>query len=57
MLIDRASIEAFANDGEISSTRFFLPSENGLSMKAEAGTVRIKSLTIYPLKSAWPENP
>jgi sucrose-6-phosphate hydrolase SacC (GH32 family) len=57
MLIDRASIEAFANDGEISSTRFFLPSENGLSVKAEAGTVRIKSLTVYPLKSAWPENP
>lgn len=54
ILVDRTSIEAFANDGEISSTRFFLPGENGLSVKAEKGSARIKSLTIYPLKSAWP---
>jgi len=54
ILVDRTSIEAFANEGEISSTRFFLPGENGLSVKAENGTARIKSLTIFPLKSAWP---
>ena len=54
ILVDRTSIEAFANDGEISSTRFFLPGENGLSVKAENGSARIKSLAIYPLKSAWP---
>lgn len=54
ILVDRASIEAFANDGEISSTHFFLPNENGLSMRAENGTATIKSLVIYPLKSVWP---
>ncbi len=54
ILVDRTSIEAFANDGEISSTRFFLPGENGLSVKAENGSARIKSLIVYPLKSAWP---
>ncbi len=54
ILVDRTSIEAFANDGEISSTRFFLPNENSLSVKAENGSARIKSLAIYPLKSAWP---
>ena len=53
ILVDRASIEAFVNHGEISSTRFVLPKENGLSVKAEGGAVTINSLTVYPLKSAW----
>ena len=53
ILVDRASIETFANRGEISSTRFVLPNENGLSVKAEGGSVTIQSLTVYPLNSAW----
>jgi sucrose-6-phosphate hydrolase SacC (GH32 family) len=53
ILVDRASIEAFVNHGEISSTRFVLPKENGLSVKAEGGAVAIQSLTVCPLKSAW----
>jgi len=56
ILVDTASIEAFVNHGEISSTCFVLPHENGLSVKAEDGPVTIKSLIIYPLKSAWPAN-
>jgi sucrose-6-phosphate hydrolase SacC (GH32 family) len=54
ILVDRASIEAFVNQGEISSTRFVLPHENGLTVKAEGGQIRIKSLIVHPLKSAWP---
>jgi sucrose-6-phosphate hydrolase SacC (GH32 family) len=53
LLVDTASIETFVNKGEISSTRFVLPTENGLSVKAEGGPVTIRSLTIYPLNSAW----
>lgn len=53
ILVDRTSIEAFVNHGEVSSTRFVLPKENGLSVKAEDGSVTLKSLTIYPLNSAW----
>jgi sucrose-6-phosphate hydrolase SacC (GH32 family) len=53
ILVDRASIEAFVNQGEISSTRFMLPTENGLSLRAEGGTVTIQSLTIFLLNSAW----
>jgi fructan beta-fructosidase len=53
ILVDRASIEAFVNQGEISSTRFVLPKENGLSVKAEGGGVSIQSLTVWPLNSAW----
>jgi sucrose-6-phosphate hydrolase SacC (GH32 family) len=53
ILVDRASIETFVNRGEISSTRFVLPSENGLSIKAEGGAVNVQSLSVYLLNSAW----
>ena len=33
---------------------FVLPRGNGLSVKAEGGPVRIQSLKIFPLDSAWP---
>ncbi|HWY32620.1 MAG TPA: GH32 C-terminal domain-containing protein, partial [Candidatus Acidoferrum sp.] len=53
ILVDRASIETFVNEGEISSTRFVLPDEEGLSVKAQGGEVAIRSLVVYPLNSAW----
>ena len=53
ILADRASIETFVNHGEISSTRFILPQDGGISLKSEGGTVIIKWLTVYPLASAW----
>jgi len=53
LLVDRTSIEAFVNGGEISSSRFVLPKENGVSVKAEQEAVTIESLAIYPLKSVW----
>ncbi len=53
MLVDRTSIETFVNDGELSSTRFVLPRENGISVRAEGGTASIESLAVYPLDSAW----
>jgi fructan beta-fructosidase len=54
-LVDRTSIEAFVNEGEVSSTRFVLPKANGLSVKAEGGPVTIQSLVVYRLNSAWTE--
>ena len=54
-LVDCTSIEAYVNEGEISSTRFVLPNRSGLSVKAEGGPVTINSLKVFPLKSAWPE--
>ena len=53
ILVDRTSIEAFVNGGEISSTRFVLPKDNGISVKAEGGAVLIQSLSVWPLNSAW----
>ena len=57
ILVDRASIEAFVNRGEVSSTRFVLPKGKGLSVKSEGGAVTIRSLAVYPLKSAWTDQP
>jgi len=53
MLVDRASIETFVNEGEVSSTRYALPKSSGLSVKAEGGAITIHSLVLYPLKSIW----
>ena len=53
ILVDRTSIEAFVNQGEISSTRLVLPKENGLSVKAEGGSAIIQLLIVYPLNSIW----
>ena len=53
ILVDRTSIETFVNRGEISCTRFVLPKENGLSVKAGGGPATIQSLAVYPLNSAW----
>jgi sucrose-6-phosphate hydrolase SacC (GH32 family) len=53
ILVDRTSIEAFVNQGEISSTRLVLPRENGLSVKAEGGSAIIQLLIVYPLNSTW----
>jgi levanase/fructan beta-fructosidase len=55
ILVDRTSIEAFVNHGEISATRFVLPKENGLSVRAEGGSATLQSVTVYRLSSAWAE--
>jgi sucrose-6-phosphate hydrolase SacC (GH32 family) len=53
ILVDRASIEVFVNNGEVSLTRFVLPDQNGLSIKADGGNAMIQSLVVYPLNSSW----
>ena len=54
VLIDRTSIETYANGGEASGSLCFLPKESGLSLKAEGGPVVVTSLSVFRLKSAWP---
>lgn len=53
ILIDRTSIETFANDGEASMSKCFLPTEGGLSLRATKGRVMINRLRLVYLKSAW----
>jgi len=54
-LIDTTSIETFVTDGELSFTKFVLPNEYGLSVKADGGPVMIRSLTVHSIRSAWLE--
>jgi fructan beta-fructosidase len=53
ILVDRASVESFANAGEISCTRYFQPQGQGLSVTANGSGVVIHSMSVTPLKSMW----
>ena len=53
ILLDRGSLEAFVNDGELSLTRFVLPEGKGVSAGAVGGPVTIHSIKVHELKSAW----
>jgi fructan beta-fructosidase len=53
MLIDRTSLETFANDGQASMSKCFLPTESGLYLRATGGRVTLKRLSLVDLKSAW----
>ncbi len=55
ILIDRASIEIFANDGEVVLSSCFLPAEkdNDLTLWTQGGELYVKEIEVYELKSAW----
>ena len=53
ILVDRVSLETFVNDGEISSTRSILPIRSGISAHIDGAPIEIRSLKVFPLKSAW----
>ena len=55
LLVDRTSIETFADGGRVSLTGCFLPGADsvGLSLFARGGTVRVRSLVVYELRPAW----
>src|SRR4051812_3535318 len=53
VLVDRTSLETFANDGEASMSKCFLPAESGLSLKASGGRITLHHLKLVYLKSAW----
>ena len=52
ILVDRTSIEVFVNDGEVSLSRCYLPTESGVSVRAD-GEVEFQSLQIFDLNSIW----
>jgi len=55
VLVDRTSLEAFGNGGRVSMTSCFLPKAEaqGLEVYASGGTVRVISLKVHSLRSAW----
>lgn len=57
LIIDISSIEIFIDNGKISFTSIFFPSEefNTISLFANNGTCNIINAEIYPLNSIWIE--
>ena len=55
LLVDRTSLEIFGNRGEVSMSFCFLPAaaDYPLVLRAEKEGVRIVSLTVHELHSAW----
>ena len=56
ILVDRTSLEVYANDGKVVMTSCFLPDKGntGLELYSNGGSPKIMSMTVFELKSAWP---
>jgi sucrose-6-phosphate hydrolase SacC (GH32 family) len=57
ILLDRASIEVFGNQGTMSLTKCMLPNDGKrpLSISAAGGKAKLARLTLHKLKSMWRE--
>lgn len=55
LLVDRTSLEVFADQGQVSMSFCFLPeaADHPLAFYAKGGTARVLSLTVHELRSAW----
>ena len=55
ILLDRSSIEIFANDGKVVMSSCFLPGDkaNGLYLFNTGGELLVEKLEVYPMKSIW----
>jgi len=55
LLVDRTSIEIFANDGLVYMPMGVIPRDDdkSLQMFAEAGPLHVDTLDVRPLRSAW----
>lgn len=55
VLVDRATVDAFGNEGRVACCWNFVPEEGTtpLDLRADGGTARIVSLAVHELKSAW----
>lgn len=56
ILVDRSSVEIFANDGKAVMSSCFVPTENaeGIYLFTIGGELLVQKLEIYPMKSMWP---
>ena len=55
ILLDRASLEIFANDGKVAMSSAFTSTEkaNGIYLFNIGGEVLVEKLEVYPVKSIW----
>jgi fructan beta-fructosidase len=53
VLVDRTSVETFANEGEASMSKCYLATESGLSLRVAGGQGRLTHLKLIRLNSMW----
>ena len=53
ILLDRTTIETFANHGETSVSTCFLPTDDRLTVECATGPATLKSLRVFELESMW----
>jgi levanase/fructan beta-fructosidase len=55
ILLDRSSVEIFANDGKVAMSSCFVPIEDayGVYLFNMGGELGVEKLEIYPIKSIW----
>jgi fructan beta-fructosidase len=54
-IIDRNSVEIYANQGEVTFTRLFYPSNSNMnfSLSSQGGEFKIEKMEVYRLESIW----
>ena len=59
VLVDRTSIEVFANEGRVVMSFCFLPDplDKTLALTCEENAVNINRLDVYEVQSTWPKTP
>ncbi len=57
ILLDRSSLEVFANDGAATMASCYVPPKHGVepALKIEGVGANVKSLDVWELKSCWPD--
>ncbi|HKL31709.1 MAG TPA: GH32 C-terminal domain-containing protein, partial [Tangfeifania sp.] len=55
ILVDRASVEVFANGGQVAISNCFTPQEKAddLVLFNSGGELGVDNLVVYELESAW----
>jgi len=55
MIVDRGSVEVYANQGEITFTKLFYPDPSNMDLEvfSNGGTARIRAMEAYRLHSIW----
>lgn len=55
MIVDRGSVEVYANRGEITFTKLFYPDPSNMDLElfSNGGSARIRAMEAYRLQSIW----
>jgi fructan beta-fructosidase len=53
ILMDRTSVETFVNEGEVSVSACFLPTDERLTVECTSGSATLHTLQVFPLHSIW----